>query len=200
MSSKPSNEVGAESATAAENEVSNESATAAENKVSNESATAAENKVSNESATAAENEVSNESATAAENKVSNESATAAENKVSNESVTAGKNDVLPDNSGTRAEPEIAQPVSEGSSVRHRKMPTLGPLAARDDDSGDETPDTDQEDEEHRLRKVEAKKKGTRLVHRASFKRDRTDRHYDKYGLFAELFVKVMTILKLIYLL
>ena len=48
-----------------------------------------------------------------------------------------------------------------------------------DNSGDETADTDKEEEEHRKRIKEAKRKGTKLVHRASFKRDRVDRQYDR---------------------
>lgn len=51
------------------------------------------------------------------------------------------------------------------------------------DSGDETPDTDQEEEERRQRTKESKKKGIQLVHRASFKRDKVDRHYDKLPWF-----------------
>ena len=48
-----------------------------------------------------------------------------------------------------------------------------------EDSGDDTPDTDKEEEEQKKREAESRKKGTKLISRASFKRDRVDRHYDR---------------------
>ena len=70
---------------------------------------------------------------------------------------------------------------DGSSVKHRAAPqsVSHDTATSADDSGDETPDTDKEDEEHRVREDNAKNKGIRPLHRASFKRHRTDRYYDK---------------------
>jgi len=53
-------------------------------------------------------------------------------------------------------------------------------AQESQDAGNETPDTDQEEADERGRREEAMRTGGSLRHRASFKRDRTDRLYDKY--------------------
>jgi len=61
-----------------------------------------------------------------------------------------------------------------------EQPEVAATEAQGTDPGEETPDTDQEEEEDRQRREEAARKGATLRHRASFKRDRIDRIYDKY--------------------
>uniref|UniRef100_A0A6A7FQS4 Acyltransferase n=1 Tax=Hirondellea gigas TaxID=1518452 RepID=A0A6A7FQS4_9CRUS len=69
--------------------------------------------------------------------------------------------------------------NSGDLCHRDGSPRVTELKSLPVDSGNETPDTDKEEEDLRRRKSVSKEKGTKLLHRASFKRDRVDRHYDK---------------------
>jgi len=74
---------------------------------------------------------------------------------------------------------------EGNTTTHKNgevedSDNEGGIAYVRRSDGDDTEDTDKEEEDLKRRVKEAKKKGVKLVHRASFKRDRVDRTYDKW--------------------
>ena len=76
--------------------------------------------------------------------------------------------------------ELAETSESSESVtRSRKPNEHNDASIKGYDSGEDTADTDKEEEDLRQRQVEAKKRGQRPIHRASFKRHKADRHYDK---------------------
>lgn len=59
------------------------------------------------------------------------------------------------------------------------LPNCEDVGARMDESGNETPDTDKEDELLKQTQEQAQNQGIRMINRASFKRTKADRSYDQ---------------------